>query len=102
MISQLPFLPPGFDALSPGSVWEALQEHSKLTVGAAAGLAIVLTVRYLTSPWRRVPPGPPGLPLIGNALQLGGEQWLKYSAWRKEYGMCFLRRVASFVLIYDV
>src|SRR5712672_1046521 len=33
-------------------------------------LLVTLAVRYVRSPWRSVPPGPKGLPLLGNALQL--------------------------------
>ena len=64
----------------------AVHENRTLSVGVAAGVALVLVVRYLTSPWRKLPPGPSGLPIIGNALQLVDKQWLKFSAWRKIYG----------------
>ena len=55
-------------------------------VGLGIALALVAVVRYIQSPWRKLPPGPTGLPLVGNALQISGKQWLQYSAWKKEYG----------------
>jgi len=45
--------------------------------------------RYFRSPWRRLPPGPKGLPLLGNALQLGQRQWLMFSALRKSFGLFY-------------
>jgi len=39
-------------------------------------LAVVLAVRYLRSPWRSVPLGPRGLPILGNALQLKDKTWM--------------------------
>ncbi|KAH9009927.1 cytochrome P450 [Lactarius deliciosus] len=69
--------------LSPDCVWELATTRGGLAV--VLGLALIIVVRYFRSPWRRVPPGPRGLPLIGNALQLQDKVWLFHSDYKKKY-----------------
>ncbi|KAI0064320.1 cytochrome P450 [Artomyces pyxidatus] len=51
-----------------------------------AALIVLFAVRYLTSPWRRLPPGPRGYPLVGSAFSTGKAQWLTFTEWKKQYG----------------
>ncbi len=73
-----------FYHLSLDCVWQLLTTQVGLAV---LGLVAILVVRYVRSPWRHVPPGPRGLPIIGNALEMRDKSWLlgrdckqKYSA----------------------
>lgn len=34
----------------------------------------------------KMPPGPPGVPLLGNALQLSNLLFLRFTEWKEEYG----------------
>lgn len=35
----------------------------------------------------KMPPGPRGVPILGNLLQLSKHQWLRYAEWKDQYGM---------------
>ena len=67
-------------------VVHAIRQNPNLFFIVFLWFVLVLVVRYLRSPWRKLPPGPPGYPLVGNAFELKGKQWLQFSAWRKIYG----------------
>lgn len=75
--------------LSPSVIIVFAQQHLTLVSGILAGCAILFTVRYLQSPWRKLPPGPKGIPLLGNVLEMRSKQWLNFMKWKQEFGPNF-------------
>ncbi len=82
---------PSFSApfgIPRSSILHLVQDDAIFSIGAILGLIVLGVVRYLASPYRKLPPGPPGYPIIGNLLDIMGEgQWLKFAGWRKKYGI---------------
>ena len=64
----------------------AVQEHRGFTAATLLGLLAILVIYYARSPWRRLPPRPRGLPIIGNALQLMDENWLISKDCKERFG----------------
>ena len=69
-------------ALTVKAVWET----GTFTAGALLGLAAIFVVYYLRSPWRKLPPRPRGLPIIGNALQAMDTSWLVSKDCKERFG----------------
>lgn len=50
------------------------------------GLIVLSIVRYWRSPYRHLPPGPPGVPIWGNKSLLGKKQFKTFSTLSDTYG----------------
>ncbi|KAH9996919.1 cytochrome P450 [Russula vinacea] len=68
-------------------------------------LIIILAVRYVRSPWRKVPPGPMGLPILGNALQLHDKAWMFEKDSKQKYKisdhMMYLNALGQSILVIN-
>jgi hypothetical protein len=52
------------------------------------GIILVLCLRRRGQKLGTLPPGPKGIPLLGNAFQLDAKKiWNGLEIWRKEYGV---------------
>ncbi|KAJ7112782.1 cytochrome P450 [Mycena crocata] len=62
-----------------------------LSVTSLWGIAAILTAYLLVcklnaSRKGKLPPGPMGLPFVGNLFQLSSDAWIPFTSWRKKYG----------------
>ena len=89
-----PFSPPNLGTLQDLKSLLKLQlktqDHGAFLIGVILGLILLYAVLYLKSPYRKLPPGPRGYPIIGNVLDLRSGPWIKFTEWRKNYGKSLL------------
>ncbi|KAI0258326.1 cytochrome P450 [Gloeopeniophorella convolvens] len=69
----------------PG-LWGSWPYHFLSLSGAFVTLLIIAGTWYVRSNWRHLPPGPRGLPFIGNALQLRDRRWMFTPDYRQKHG----------------
>ncbi|KAL4912433.1 cytochrome P450 [Aspergillus aurantiobrunneus] len=77
-----------------------LQEPVAFTAACGVGLLLVVCYRYYAFR-RRLPPGPRGLPLVGNLLQMPkSHPWLTHTELHKKYGPIFSMQYGLSTVIY--
>ena len=78
------------DALAPNNIILRLLSAHALwetkSLGILLGLAIIFAIGYIRSPWRKLPPSPRRLPILGNALQLRDKSWLLSKDCKERFG----------------
>ncbi|KAI0046797.1 cytochrome P450 [Auriscalpium vulgare] len=73
---------------------DVLWRNKALVVGTLFACLVVSITRYIRSPWRHLPPGPGGFPVLGNILQFRDKRWLFFKS-KEDYGNVVYLSVAG-------
>jgi hypothetical protein len=75
---------------------KAIWEDRTFTANTLLGLVAIFLVYHLRSPWRKLPPRPRGLPIIGNAFQVTNTRWLTSKDCKERFGECPLLYLSEY------
>ena len=70
----------------PSLLFASVSQLLQPCVSLIISLVIILAVQYARSPWRKVPPGPKGLPVLGNVRQFQDKSWLLGKDCKRQFG----------------
>lgn len=65
---------------------KAIRGNKAAIAGIILGLIIIFAINYTRSPWRKLPPSPRPLPILGNSLQLRDKSWLLSKDCKDRFG----------------
>ena len=64
-----------------------IQAHP-VTLCVSIALITVYAIRTVGKRYaKKFPPGPKGIPFLGNLFQLSKTPWKEFDVWKKQYGM---------------
>ncbi|KAI0027580.1 cytochrome P450 [Vararia minispora EC-137] len=75
--------------------------RSRLLSVVAVSVLLHIILRYRQSPWRHLPPGPMGYPILGSALKLFDQRWLFYESKQKHGDIVYLNVVGQPTIILN-
>ncbi|KAI9445682.1 cytochrome P450 [Lactarius psammicola] len=75
---------------------------TQLVAAPLVGFILWLTARLARRAFRNLPPGPKGLPIVGDVLHIADQDWLASSQRRDEYGeMMYVSALGQGVLVIN-
>ncbi|KAI0031587.1 cytochrome P450 [Vararia minispora EC-137] len=97
---QSPILSPCVEQLVSSTV-QIAYDQSRLLSAVAVSVLFHLILRYRQSPWRHLPPGPTGYPILGSALKLFDKHWLFYESKQKYGDIVYLNVIGQPTIILN-